>query len=225
MPVAAFASVYDGQSTQRKKIGKEVCWIRPLDTAIRVCATESRCSLSTAIVQARPLAYQIAAKAREWRPSARKPSTAKAEHNVTIDQAPPPFWRTKSLDELNEQEWEQLCDGCGRCCLLKLEEEDTGVLHFTRLACHMLDLGSCRCRDYDNRHIEVPDCLRIDPEAVRTLRWLPSTCGYRLVAEGKDLAWWHPLISGDPETVHAAGISVRGMARSEIGVHEHELER
>jgi uncharacterized protein len=136
-----------------------------------------------------------------------------------------PFWRTKSLEELDSGEWESLCDGCGRCCLLKLEDDDTGLLHHTRLACRQLDIGSCRCRDYDNRHTKVSDCIRIDPEAVRNLRWLPPTCGYRLVAEGKDLMWWHPLISGDAETVHTAGISVRGLARSEIGVRERDIER
>ena len=118
-----------------------------------------------------------------------------------------------------------LCDGCGRCCLLKLEDDETGQLHHTRLACRLLDIGSCRCRDYDNRHAKVSDCIRIDAAAVRSLRWLPPTCGYRLVAEGKDLLWWHPLISRDPDTVHVAGISVRGLARSETGVRERDFER
>lgn len=141
-----------------------------------------------------------------------------------IDQ-PPPFWRTKTLDELDDDEWEALCDGCGRCCLLKLEDDEAGDLHHTRLACRLLDIGTCRCRDYPNRTAIVSDCLRIDPEAVRRLKWLPSTCGYRLVAEGKDLHWWHPLVSGNPETVHEAGISVRGFARSEVGVRERDFQR
>jgi uncharacterized protein len=136
-----------------------------------------------------------------------------------------PFWQTKSLEELDAGEWESLCDGCGRCCLLKLEDDETGQLHHTRLACRLLDIGSCRCLDYDNRNIKVSDCIRIDPETVRSLRWLPPTCGYRLVAEGKDLMWWHPLISGDPDTVHTAGVSVRGLARSEVGVRERDIER
>ena len=140
-------------------------------------------------------------------------------------ETPLPFWRTKALEDLDATEWESLCDGCGRCCLLKLEDEDTGDLHHTRLACRLLDIGQCRCRDYDNRHDIVSDCIRIDAATVRTLPWLPDTCGYRLVAEGRDLAWWHPLVSGDPLTVHAAGISVRGFARSETGVRERDFER
>ena len=109
--------------------------------------------------------------------------------------------------------------------MLKLEDEDSGDLHFTRLACRLLDIGACRCRDYTNRHKVVSDCIKIDAATVRSLRWLPATCGYRLVAEGKDLAWWHPLVSGDPQTVHAAGISIRGFARSETGVRERDFER
>lgn len=138
---------------------------------------------------------------------------------------PLPFWRTKRLEELDAREWEALCDGCGRCCLLKLEDDETGELFHTRLACRLLDIGACRCRDYDNRHTAVNDCIRIDAEKVRSLRWLPSSCGYRRVAEGRDLAWWHPLVSGNPDTVHEAGISVRSLARSEVGVPERSLNR
>jgi uncharacterized protein len=129
-----------------------------------------------------------------------------------------PFWKTKTLEELSVAEWESLCDGCGRCCLNKLEDEDTGQIHLTRLACKLLDLGTCRCSDYENRRATIPDCVSIDPEKARTLSWLPPTCGYRLVAEGRDLFWWHPLVSGSVETVHEAGISVRGWARSEARV-------
>jgi uncharacterized protein len=120
-----------------------------------------------------------------------------------------PFWRLKSLDALSSDEWESLCDGCGRCCLVKLEDEDTGDILYTDVGCTLLDAQACRCRDYPNRQAKVSDCVRLTPDAVRTLSWLPDTCGYRLVAEGRDLYWWHPLVSGDPETVHAAGISVR----------------
>ncbi len=138
---------------------------------------------------------------------------------------PKPFWETKTLEEMTAAEWESLCDGCGRCCLNKLEDEDTGEIVLTRLACALLDIGQCRCSDYPNRFAKMPDCINLTPEKVRTLAWLPSTCGYRRVKEGRGLAWWHPLISGDPETVHQAGISVRGFARSETGVKEHNFAR
>ena len=121
-----------------------------------------------------------------------------------------PFWRRKSLAEMTETEWESLCDGCGRCCLNKLEEEDSGKIYFTDVGCRLLDGETCRCGDYANRKAQVPDCVRLTPQNVGRLPWLPPTCGYRLVAEGRDLYWWHPLVSGDPESVHAAGVSVRG---------------
>jgi uncharacterized protein len=124
--------------------------------------------------------------------------------------ANPPFWKTKTLEQMTSAEWESLCDGCGRCCLVKLEDEDTGDIHFTDIGCKLLDARSCRCQDYARRRRRVKDCVKLTPAAVRTLGWLPRTCAYRLLAEGRDLAWWHPLISGTPETVHEAGVSVRG---------------
>jgi uncharacterized cysteine cluster protein YcgN (CxxCxxCC family) len=108
------------------------------------------------------------------------------------------FWKTKTLEEMSAAEWESLCDGCARCCLEKLEDEDTGDIYFTHVSCRLLDAGLCACKDYANRSDQVPDCVRLTPENVRTLSWLPPSCGYRLVAEGRDLYWWHPLISGDP---------------------------
>ncbi len=123
-----------------------------------------------------------------------------------------PFWRRKTLAEMTRSEWESLCDGCAKCCLDKLEDEDTGEIRYTEVACRLLDLGTCRCTDYANRKRFVPDGVVLTPRTVARLSWLPSTCAYRLISEGKDLEWWHPLVSGDPETVHRAGVSVRGRA-------------
>jgi len=134
-----------------------------------------------------------------------------------------PFWETKILAEMSREEWESLCDGCGRCCLNKLEDEDTGRFLYTRAACKLLDLKTCRCTDYANRAAKVPDCVTLTPENVPALGWLPSTCAYRLIDEGKPLPWWHPLQSGDPQTVIAAGIGVNGEAYSESGLTVDDL--
>ena len=130
-----------------------------------------------------------------------------------------PFWRTKSLAAMTDEEWESLCDGCARCCLVKLEDEDAGTIHYTDVACTLLDAGACRCRDYPDRQNQVPDCVRLTPQTVAALGWLPATCAYRRLAEGRDLAWWHPLVSGDPDTVHAAGVSVR----DRVAGHEQDF--
>jgi len=135
------------------------------------------------------------------------------------------FWKTKTLEEMSEAEWESLCDGCARCCLEKLEDEDTGKIYFTHVSCKLLDAGLCACKDYQHRSEQVPDCVRLTPANVRTLNWLPPSCGYRLVAEGRDLYWWHPLISGDPDTVHEAGVSVRGRVEgTENEIADEDLE-
>jgi hypothetical protein len=126
------------------------------------------------------------------------------------DELPAPFWRHKPLAELSQAQWEALCDGCGRCCVHKLEDEDTGTVHYTDIACELLDAGNCRCRDYAHRTDRVPDCVVVTPDRLDELDWLPRTCAYRRLAEGRDLAWWHPLVSGDPDTVRRAGISVAG---------------
>lgn len=136
-----------------------------------------------------------------------------------------PFWEVKSLDEMTPAEWESLCDGCGRCCLNKIEYIDTGEIALTKVACKLLDTKTCRCTNYPDRKSIVPDCIQIDPEQVRTLRWLPDTCAYRRIEEGRGLASWHPLVSGRPETVHEAGISVAGWAKSERRIKEKNIER
>ena len=135
----------------------------------------------------------------------------------------PPFWKTKPLAEMNRAEWESLCDGCGRCCLNKLEDEDTGKFHYTRAACKLLDLKTCRCTDYANRAARVPDCVTLTAENVGSLGWLPATCAYRLLDEGKPLAWWHPLVSGRKETVVEAGVSMAGVAYPEDGLSVDDL--
>lgn len=126
-----------------------------------------------------------------------------------------PFWKTKPLTAMTRAEWESLCDGCGRCCLHKLRDEYTDELAFTDVACRLLDTESCRCGDYVHRRQHVPDCVRLTPARLAKIDWLPPTCGYRLLAEGQELMWWHPLVSGRAETVHEAGVSVRGLAISE----------
>jgi uncharacterized cysteine cluster protein YcgN (CxxCxxCC family) len=121
-----------------------------------------------------------------------------------------PFWKTKPLEAMSRPEWESLCDGCGKCCMAKLEDEDTGEIYWTTVGCRLFDAGTCRCSDYKHRLAKVADCVKLTPANVRTISWLPASCAYRLVAEGKDLYWWHPLVSGNADTVHEAGISVRG---------------
>jgi uncharacterized cysteine cluster protein YcgN (CxxCxxCC family) len=136
-----------------------------------------------------------------------------------------PFWRRKTLGEMTRAEWESLCDGCGRCCLHKLRDADTEELAWTEVACRLLDTASCRCKDYANRRARVPDCVKLTPKRIADIDWLPPTCAYRLLSEGQDLPWWHPLVSGTPETVHEAGVSVRGRAvpEREAGPLEHHI--
>jgi uncharacterized protein len=136
-----------------------------------------------------------------------------------------PFWKRLPLARLSREQWESLCDGCGRCCLHKLRDDDTGEIAWTNVACRLLDSQTCRCRDYTRRRERVPDCVGLTPRAVRRLDWLPPSCAYRLVAEGRDLPAWHPLVSGDPDSVHRAGVSVRGRTVDErrAGPLEHHL--
>jgi uncharacterized protein len=127
-----------------------------------------------------------------------------------MSQNPLPFWKTKTLAEMSAAEWESLCDGCGKCCLSKIEDEDTAEIFYTSVICRLFDEGTCRCTDYANRSIKVPDCVTLDVENITELSWLPKTCAYQLVMDGKDLYPWHHLVCGDPEEVHRRGISVRG---------------
>ena len=133
-----------------------------------------------------------------------------------------PFWERKSLDEMDDDEWESLCDRCGRCCVMKVQDIDTGAIYPTSVACRLLDRDTGRCTNYAERHRLVPECLSIDAEAVRTYDFLPQSCAYRRVAEGRGLAWWHPLVSGDPGTVAKAGASIAGSVVSEEAVHPDE---
>lgn len=126
-----------------------------------------------------------------------------------------PFWETKQLWQMTPEEWESLCDGCGKCCLLKVEFEDTQEIEPTAVACRLMDPDTCQCTDYANRCAQVPDCIDLSKADIMALPWIPQTCAYRLLAENKSLQWWHPLVSGDPQTVHTAGISVRHKTISE----------
>lgn len=134
------------------------------------------------------------------------------------------FWEQYPLEELTAEEWEALCDGCGQCCLLKFQDEESGELAVLNLACELLDVHSCRCSDYEHRLERVPECTRLTPERVEEFRWLPHSCAYRRVAEGRKLARWHPLLSGDPERAHRKGVSVRSFAVTSRGVPEEQYE-
>ena len=135
---------------------------------------------------------------------------------------PDRFWDSKKLEDMSQTEWEALCDGCAKCCLIKLEDEDSGEIAYTRLHCKLLDGRTCRCSDYENRKSNVPDCVILTPKSVAELKWMPDTCAYRLIHEGKPLYDWHPLISGDPMKVHRDGHSVIGQTVSEEDVFEED---
>ena len=133
-----------------------------------------------------------------------------------------PFWETKTLDRMTVREWESLCDGCGLCCLIRFEDEETGEIIPTRVACKLFDSQACSCSDYERRRIQVPDCIKLTPHNIEDLQWMPPSCAYRRLHEGKPLPLWHPLITGDPESVHRAGVSVRGQTLSEAVLDDPE---
>ena len=137
----------------------------------------------------------------------------------------PRYWDRKQMSEMSPREWEALCDGCGKCCMNKLEDEDTGEVALTRIACRLFDDTTCRCAQYDIRHQFVPECIVLRPETIEShLYWLPQTCAYRLVHEGRPLYDWHPLISGRAETVHHAGVSMRDRTLPEFEIAEEDWE-
>ena len=133
-----------------------------------------------------------------------------------------PFWRTKTLAQMSAEEWESLCDGCGRCCLVRFEDEETGEVIPTRAACRLLDCASGRCSDYANRKRHVPDCIKLTPRNVAALTWMPSTCAYRRLHEGRGLPDWHPLVTGDPDSPRRAGVTVAGQVFSETALETIE---
>lgn len=134
-----------------------------------------------------------------------------------------PFWERLTLEEMNREQWEALCDGCGLCCLAKLED-DAGAVYYTCVSCRLLDPQTARCMDYENRQKHVPLCQSLTPRTVREWTWLPSSCAYRRLADGRGLAPWHPLISGSPDSVHEAGVGVRRRVIPETLVPDEELE-
>ncbi|MDN5249502.1 MAG: YcgN family cysteine cluster protein [Alphaproteobacteria bacterium] len=119
------------------------------------------------------------------------------------------FWKNKKLEDMSESEWEQLCDGCGQCCMHKLEDEDTGKIFLTTISCKLLDSESCKCKNYLQRHKFVNDCIKLNYTLLEQISWLPKTCAYLKIFRGEDLEWWHPLLSGDCRTVHEAKISAK----------------
>lgn len=133
------------------------------------------------------------------------------------------FWEVKSLAEMSQQEWESLCDGCGRCCLNKLEDEDTGEIYFTNVTCKLLDIEKCRCSDYDNRKVSMPDCMILSFDNKEALEVMPSTCAYSLLYQGKPLPEWHPLITERKESVAEADITIAGKVVSEEHIHYTQL--
>ena len=134
-----------------------------------------------------------------------------------------PFWKQKSLREMNRREWELLCDGCGKCCLYKIRDKKTGEVQYTNVCCRLLCRETCRCNSYENRYYLVPTCMILTPSRVEEFCWLPRSCAYRLLAQGIGLPWWHHLVSGDPDLIHRLGLSIKDKAVSEDFIHPLQL--
>ena len=132
------------------------------------------------------------------------------------------FWETTPLAEMNTEQWESLCDGCGKCCVIKLEDVDDGTIYYTDIGCKLLDQNNCRCQNYPERKKIVPDCVILKPDTLEALPWMPSTCAYRLLHENQPLPDWHPLITGDPDSTHQAGQSVAGKIFTEGDIAEDD---
>ena len=132
------------------------------------------------------------------------------------------FWKTTALKDMTPKQWESLCDGCGKCCVIKLEDADDGTIFYTDIGCKQLDGNTCRCKDYDNRKAIVPDCVILSPNNLDALPWMPKTCAYRLINEGAPLPDWHPLITGDPQSTHHAGQSVMNKIYTEGDIAEDD---
>lgn len=143
---------------------------------------------------------------------------------MTVDLQADQFWQHKALSEMSSSEWESLCDGCGKCCLVKLEDADNGDIYHTDVGCKLLDLHSCQCSNYQRRHEFVDDCMKLSPNNIGELDWLPESCSYRMLARGQELPSWHHLISGNRDKVHSYGISLRGRAVSELDVRDDRME-
>ena len=133
------------------------------------------------------------------------------------------YWKTKNMAEFSREEWENLCDGCGKCCCIRLEDEDTQAIYITDVACKLFDSGACQCSDYANRSKNVPDCVTLTPQNVDKLHWMPQTCAYRLVANGEDLPDYHHLVTGSRQTIHDVGMSVQGAVQSELDVEDDDV--
>ena len=133
-----------------------------------------------------------------------------------------PFWRVKKMKDMNKQEWESLCDNCGKCCCIRLEDEETGDIYITDVACKLFDAETCKCTSYASRSEKVSDCVKLTKDNIDKLQWMPRTCAYRLISEGKELPYYHHLVSGSSSTIHDEGMSVKNEVVSETIVSEDE---